>query len=97
MEIAKFDKDFNKGKVFLFFEGENCGLCSGMKERALRELKDYEGRFIAIKLFDFPSLRGEFQVFSFPTLLYLKDGVEIARLAGFFDFQKMINAIESEN
>lgn len=95
MEIGKFDKDFNKGQVFLFFEGDDCGLCSGMKERALNELKEFEGRFIPVKLFDYPSLRGEFQVFSFPTLLYLRDGVEVERLAGFFDFKKLKNAIRS--
>lgn len=95
MKVVNFNKDYDKGKVFLFFEGEDCGLCQGMKMKSLEELKSVEGRFMSVKLVDYPKLRGKFQVFSFPTLLYLKDGVEIERMAGFFDFEKFLRSINS--
>lgn len=96
MEIVDFSKDYNKGRVFLFFEGEDCGLCQGMKAKSLEFLKDQDAKFMSVKLSDYPKLRGEFQVFSFPTLLYLKDGVEIERMAGFFNFEKFFKILDRE-
>lgn len=95
MKIENFNKEYKKGNVLLFFQGPDCGLCNGMKELALKELKDFDGKFISVNLKDFPKLRGEFQVFSFPTLLYLRDGIEVERVAGFFDLDKLKRSFKS--
>lgn len=95
MDLVKFNEDYRKGRVFLFFQGEDCGLCQGMKRKSLEELRDFPGKFMVVDLSERPDLRGKFQVFSFPTLLYLKDGKELGRLAGFFDFESFKRTLKS--
>jgi thiol-disulfide isomerase/thioredoxin len=79
---------------FLFFQGNDCGLCQGMKIKAQRELKDYGIDFEYINLEDNPKLRGQYSVFSFPTLLLVKNDKEIDRVSGFFDLDKMKRVLD---
>lgn len=82
----KIDKS---GYKFLFFQGNDCGLCQGMKIKTERELKDYGIEIEYVDLEENPKLRGEYSVFSFPTLLLLKNGKEIDRVSGFFEFSRI--------
>ncbi len=82
------------GLELLFFKGNDCGLCDGMVLKTEDELSKYNIPIIYVDLDKNPMLRGEYGVFSFPTLLFLKDGVEIERVGGFFDLTRMIQAIK---
>ena len=85
MKIQKFHESLLNRTILLFFEGEDCGLCEGMKRKTLSELKEFDVDICFVNLVECPELRGRFQVFSFPTLLLLQNGKELERVAGFFD------------
>ena len=77
----------------------NSQLKAGSKKHSAikteRELKDYGIEIEYVDLEENPKLRGEYSVFSFPTLLLLKNGKEIDRVSGFFEFSKMKRVLES--
>lgn len=85
MNILNFDDKLLNKTILLFFEGEDCGLCEGMKKKTLSELREFNVDISFVNLVEWPELRGRFQVFSFPTLLLLQNGKELERVAGFFD------------
>ena len=85
MKIQKFHESLLNKTLLLFFEGEDCGLCEGMKRKTLSELKEFDADICFVNLVEWPELRGRFQVFSFPTILLLQNGKELERVAGFFD------------
>lgn len=85
MNILNFDENILNKTLLLFFEGEDCGLCEGMKRKTLSELKEFDVDICFVSLKEYSELRGRFQVFSFPTLLLLQNGRELERVAGFFD------------
>lgn len=85
MRVQNFQESLLNQNVLLFFEGEDCGLCEGMKRKTLSELNKFDVDICFVSLNECPELRGRFQVFSFPTLLLLQNGKELERVAGFFD------------
>lgn len=85
MKVQNFQESLLSQTVLLFFEGEDCGLCEGMKRKTLSELNEFDVDISFVNLNECPELRGRFQVFSFPTLLLLQNGMELERVAGFFD------------
>lgn len=94
MEELAFTEAYREGTVLLFFAGEDCGLCEGMKMKVRRELAGRPVRLMMVDLADQPSLRGDLMVFSFPTLILLQDGRELARTAGFFDLTGVERALD---
>jgi len=79
LELARKHKDFF---VLVFW-----GSFSGAAERVLRELKEFadEYRDVPLYILDVQKVKGvhkEYGVDSVPTVLALKDGVEIERLQG---------------
>ncbi len=89
MKKVEFTQDYKKGKKLLFLKGENCPLCEAMLEKTEKELKQNNIEISILKLEDHPKLRGQYMVFSYPTLLLLKDGKEIDRQSGYFDFERV--------
>lgn len=85
MRVQNFQESLLNQNILLFFEGEDCGLCEGMKRKTLSELNKFDVDICFVNLVEWPKLRGGFQVFSFPTLLLLQNGKELERVAGFFD------------
>ncbi|MFM9412879.1 thioredoxin family protein [Peptococcus simiae] len=95
METVAFSEDYLEGTVLLFFAGEDCGLCNGMRMKTERVLADRDLRLMEVDLAAVPQLRGTFGVFSFPTLLLLQDGRELVRTAGFFDFGPLEKTLDA--
>lgn len=85
MRVQNFQESLLSQNVLLFFEGEDCGLCEGMRRKTLSELNKFDVDICFVNLVEWPKLRGRFQVFSFLTLLLLQNGKELERVAGFFD------------
>nr|WP_282957754.1 thioredoxin family protein [Peptoniphilus catoniae] len=83
------DERNNKNLRLLFFQGEDCGLCQGMEIKVKRELSSYKLPLDLIELKTHPKLRGEYGVYSFPTLLLLEGDKEIERTSGFFDLERI--------
>jgi thioredoxin len=76
-------KDEFKGVAVVKFFAEWCGPCklyAPVFERV--ESLNPEANFYAVDIDKNPSIRDEFGVYSIPTTLILKEGVEFKRLAG---------------
>ncbi len=42
MRVQNFQESLLNQNVLLFFEGEDCGLCEGMKRKTLSELNKFD-------------------------------------------------------
>ncbi|SHH30159.1 Thioredoxin [Anaerosphaera aminiphila DSM 21120] len=82
--------------TLLFFKTNSCAICDSMIEKLFTELKDIDIDLKIVQIEEEPALKGKYLVFTAPTLLYLKNGNEIFRESGFFDFPKIIHILENE-
>ncbi|WP_300410943.1 thioredoxin family protein [Lagierella sp.] len=85
MKLVDFNEEYKKGTKLLFIKGAHCALCDAMLEKTLKELDPYTIDMTIIELQDHPQIRGQYLIFSFPTMILLEDGKEIARESGYFD------------
>ncbi|MDO4594021.1 MAG: thioredoxin family protein [Tissierellia bacterium] len=77
---------------YLFFKSNDCGLCEGMLQKTYNYID--KDKIQIIQLEKNPLLRGKYNVFSAPTLLFIDKEKEVHRESGFFNFQ-MIKKILS--
>lgn len=83
--------DLNK---IYFFKTQDCGVCVGMLEKAKEEFKDYDINMYLVQVEDNPKLRGEYLIFTGPTILVLKDDAIIAKESGFVNLAKIRDALD---
>lgn len=83
--------DVNK---IYFFKTHDCGVCTGTLEKAKIILKDYDVSMYLIQVEDNPKLRGEFLIFTGPTLLVMKDNAVIVKESGFVNFSNVERALD---
>lgn len=86
--------DLNK---IYFFKTHGCSVCVGMLEKTKEALKDYDINMYLIQVEDNPKLRGEYLIFTGPTILVLKDGAVISKESGFVELSKLKNALDFIN
>ncbi|ACS90754.1 MULTISPECIES: thioredoxin family protein [Thermococcus] len=72
--------DFNRGKVVLWFSIQGCPPCR-LVESFMEEVSEEfsEIRFIHVGAEKWSNIVKRFEVLNVPTLVYLKDGKEVAR------------------
>ena len=76
-----FEKETARGLKLIEFHAEWCGYCKMLNNI----LKDFEKIWIGqINVDKSPGLAKKFQAFSYPTLVFLKDGKEVDRLRGVY-------------
>ena len=80
---ANFDDIRNKGTVLIDFYADWCGPCK-MIAPIISEIADERADITVgkINVDDASDLAREFNIYSIPTLVVLKDGVEVKRATG---------------
>ncbi len=87
MELLVYDRDrylslITNGRIVLFFSARWCGTCRGVL-RALKALPDdvpFQGMSIDVETEK--ALADSFDVMAVPVMIYLENGIEIARHSG---------------
>ena len=82
--------------MLLLFRTNSCAICDMMTEKLEIFLEDKDIDIRIVQISEEPALKGQYLVFTAPTLLYLKNGEEVFREAGFFDFNKLERMLENE-
>lgn len=82
---ADFAGEVASGLVLVDFFAEWCGPCQMLGPIFEQLAPEYEGkaRFVKVDVDKAPATGQQFGVTSVPTLVLLKDGVEVARMTGF--------------
>ncbi|RVU54002.1 thioredoxin family protein [Anaerosphaera multitolerans] len=92
MEIVENMTD----NMLLYFRTNSCAICDSMIEKVFEELRDFNIDLKIVQIEEEPALKGKYLVFSAPTMLYLKNGKEVFRESGFFDFPKIRHILSNE-
>jgi thioredoxin 1 len=82
-----------KGLVVLDFYAPWCGPCR-MLSRSIGELAE-EYDFVKIDIDAQESLKTEYDIMSVPTLVFLKDGIEVKRETGFLPADAIKEILEN--
>ena len=93
---AEFNELFDKGVVLADFFSATCGPCK-MLSFVLNDVEKTLGDQVKILKVNFDEnkdLTAEFEVKGYPTLIFLKDGVELKRMTGLQQKPMIIKAIE---
>lgn len=86
----------NKDLIMVFGAGLNCGVCSAVKERVKRDLmiKYPKLKIYYLTVDDSPLFRGNYLVFTFPTLILFDQNKEIRRESRIVDFYQLNKILE---
>lgn len=81
----------NDKLIMVFGEGNNCGVCHAVKNRVNSNLLD---KFPNLDIYyilveDNPLFRGEYLIFTFPTLMLFDGNKEIHRESRIVDFNRL--------
>lgn len=96
MKIIEYKQDMeikDENKIY-YFKTRSCGVCVGMLEKAKQALKDYDINIYTIQIEENPKLRGEYLIFTGPTLLVLKDNKIIHKESGFIELEKVKHVLD---
>lgn len=96
VNAVEFKELYNKGVVVADFFSATCGPCK-MLSFVLGDVDKNLGDKVTILKVNFDEnkdLTAEFEVKGYPTLIFLKDGVELKRMTGLQQKPMIIKAIE---
>jgi thioredoxin len=94
---ANFEETIKKNKLVLVdFWANWCGPCRALAPTIVELTKDYSGKILVGKLDvdENPSTAEKFQVFSIPTMIIFKDGLEEERLVGLCPKNKIADTLQ---
>ena len=92
----EFNEDLKAGAVLLDFYSKTCGPCK-MLSFILKDIDSKFGEAVKIIKIDFEEnaeLIDEYKVEGYPTLVMLKDGVEVSRKSGLQQKPVIVGMIE---
>jgi Thioredoxin domain-containing protein len=98
IEAVEFDELSSKGVVLVDFFSTTCGPCK-MLSFVLNDVEKVLGDKVNILKVDFDKnkdLTAKYDVKGYPTLIVLKDGVEVKRMQGLQQKPAIIKALEAE-
>lgn len=93
-----FAQEISKGFAIVDMYADWCGPCKMMAPVFEEIAKNLEGKVKMGKLNvdDSPETPGRFGVSGIPTLIFLKDGVEVGRLVGFQSKEALLEKISEQ-
>lgn len=102
MKIIKkyqdIDKIINKELVVVIAKTHTCSSCQTIAKMLETNLKNYyEIEKYSIYIDDFDKFRGEYLIFSVPTVLIFSEGKEILRESRYMNYVKINRLIEMFN
>lgn len=78
----------------LFFQTEACGVCHAIAPRLMEMLEKYDIELIIVDAIKHPSIAGQHQVFTVPTIIIWAENREVLRESRFVNFSKIERALE---
>lgn len=89
-EILNTDK-----ALILYFDTNSWGVGKALFPKLIGLALDYNVKVLYINIDNQPAIKGQFLVFSAPTVLIIKDKREELRESKFIDFEKINRVLES--
>ncbi len=88
------DQMYNNKFSLILTKTKTCSVCGAIKERLEQIENNYPDiPFYEIYIEDFPLFRGQFLIFTVPTVLILNKDKEILRESRFVDVNKIANVL----
>jgi thioredoxin-like negative regulator of GroEL len=84
----------NQKPFVLFFQTEACGVCHAIAPRLMEMLEKYGTELILVDAIKHPSIAGQHQVFTVPTIIIWAENREVLRESRFVNFSKIERALE---
>ena len=97
MNFIKYEKEKAEKdnlKIY-YFMTDDCGVCLGILEKMKQQYKDCDINVYLIDIKVHPELRGEYMVFSGPTLLLIKDNKVLFKEGRFINFENLNRILDA--
>ena len=78
-----------EGKYLLYFKTRTCNVCEVMEEKIKERFQDIDLTMGLVQIETMPALRGQYLVFSGPTLLVFDGEKEIHRESRFIELDRL--------
>lgn len=78
-----------EGKYLLYFKTSSCSVCGVMEEKLREKFEDIDLTMGLVQIETMPALRGQYLVFSGPTLLIFDGEKEIHRESRFIELDRV--------
>ncbi len=83
-----------EGKYLLYFKTSTCSVCGVMEDKLMEEFKNLDLTMGLVQIETMPRLRGQYLVFSGPTLVVFDGEKEIHRESRFIEIDRLRRVFE---
>ncbi|NLY36166.1 MAG: thioredoxin family protein [Tissierellia bacterium] len=83
-----------EGKYLLYFKTSTCNVCDVMQEKIKEKFEDIDLSMGLVQIETMPALRGQYLVFSGPTLLVFDGEKEIHRESRFIELDRLERVLD---
>lgn len=83
-----------EGRYILYFKTASCSVCDVMLDKIMEEFTDVDLTMGLIQIETMPKMRGQYLVFSGPTLIAFDGDQEVHRESRFIELDRMRNVFD---